>query len=73
MDIILGGYLEIEQNCAIVQFAEMCVTTTTGWARYWVNDRIYPRRPFIYQPRSRAIGQVLETTLPNRLPFRKIE
>lgn len=73
VDIMLGGCLEIEKNFAIAQFAEMCVTTTTGWSQHWVNDRIYPRRPFIYQPRSREIDQMLGTILPDLLPLRKIE
>ncbi len=73
VDIMLGGCLEIEKNFAIEQFAEMCVTTTTGWSQHWVNDRIYPRRPFIHQPRSREIDQLLEATIPELLKSRKIE
>ena len=34
--------------------------TTTGWNANWVNDRIYPRRPFIYAPGASAIDKILQ-------------
>jgi cation transport regulator ChaC len=73
VDIVISGCLEIEENFTIENFAEMCVTTTTGWSEHWVNDRLYPRRPFIYQPRARAIDQVLQETIPQFLGSREIE
>jgi hypothetical protein len=73
VDIVIGGCLEIEKNFALEHFAEDCVTTTKGWSDHWVNDRLYPRRPFIYEPRATAIDQVLQETIPTWLDARKIE
>lgn len=46
------------------QFARACIQTTKGWSGYWVNDRIYPRRAFIYQPNASDIDQILHDTAP---------
>ena len=46
------------------QFARACIQTTKGWSGYWVNDRIYPRRAFIYQPNASKIDQILHDTVP---------
>jgi hypothetical protein len=35
-----------------------------------VNDRVYPRRPFVFQPRARQIDELLERELPRY--FRQI-
>ena len=37
---------------------------TTGWSEHWVNDRIYPRRPFVHQPRAGEIDRLLSASLP---------
>jgi hypothetical protein len=34
------------------------------WPRYWVNDRIYPRRPFIYRPNASAIDAIIHRYYP---------
>jgi len=61
VDICINGCLEIEAaypNTA-KNFAEEFIRTTIGWNAYWVNDRIYPRRPFIYRPNATTIDKVL--------------
>lgn len=73
VDIVIGGCLEIQETFNLTNFAEECVTTTKDWSTHWVNDRLYPRRPFIYQPRARSIDQVLQKLLPTILPQRQIE
>ncbi|MEM7211792.1 MAG: gamma-glutamylcyclotransferase [Pseudomonadota bacterium] len=45
-------------------FAAACITTTRDWSGYWVNDRIYPRRPFIYQSNASDIDKLLSATEP---------
>ncbi|MGH7125309.1 MAG: gamma-glutamylcyclotransferase family protein, partial [Stellaceae bacterium] len=55
VDIFVSGCLEQEQRFALAEFAQQCLATTSGWSEHWVNDRLYPRRPFIYQPRARQI------------------
>jgi len=34
-----------------------------AWSGYWVNDRLLPRRPWVYQPLSRKIDTVLAESL----------
>jgi len=41
-------------------FTQDFIRTTSGWNAHWVNDRIYPRRPFIYVPNSSAIDKALQ-------------
>jgi len=51
----------------------VCLATTRDWSEHWVNDRIYPRRPFIYQPRSRQIDSLLAQQLPQYFSRIRIE
>jgi hypothetical protein len=51
----------------------MWVETTTDWSAFWINDRIYPRRPFIYQPKARQIDQLLNEVIPEFFEKIKIE
>lgn len=70
VDIFLSGCLEVERTFQLQDYARQCITTTQGWSSNWVNDRIYPRRPFIYQPNAGAIDALLKRELPKR--FRRI-
>lgn len=65
VDIFLGGCLEQEERYSQTGFAERCISSTSDWSSYWVNDRIYPRRPFINQPQAGKIDRLLQKTLPN--------
>ena len=62
VDICIGGCLELSALYRSVRgdFTQEFIRTTTGWNKYWVNDRIYPRRSFIYIPNSSAIDQALK-------------
>jgi len=73
VDIFLSGCLEQEQRFALNGFAQRCVASTGNWSEHWVNDRLYPRRPFIYQPRSRQIDALLSQNLPEYFPKIRIE
>lgn len=73
VDIFVGGCHEIGQAHALADFAEACVSTTTGWSSHWVNDRLMPRRPFIHEPKARVIDATLAKMVPEYLKARVIE
>jgi len=73
VDIFLSGCLEQEQRFELNGFAQQCLATTRNWSEHWVNDRIYPRRPFIYQPRARQIDSLLAQQLPQYFSRIRIE
>ncbi len=61
VDICVNGCLEIEALYRPAHgFAQEFIRTTTGWNAYWVNDRVYPRRPFISVPNASIIDQALQ-------------
>jgi hypothetical protein len=64
VDIFVSGCLEQEQQFGLEGFARECLATTHDWSPHWVNDRLYPRRPFIYQPKARQIDQLLSQQVP---------
>ncbi|WP_342219485.1 hypothetical protein [Rickettsiella endosymbiont of Miltochrista miniata] len=64
VDIFLAGCLEIEEKFHLRNFAAACVNTTSDWSLHWVNDRIYPRRPWTYQPRALIIDALLQQQIP---------
>ncbi|MDO9102071.1 MAG: gamma-glutamylcyclotransferase family protein [Candidatus Nitrotoga sp.] len=73
VDIFLSGCLELEQRFELKDFAKQCLFTTSNWSTQWVNDRIYPRRPFIYQPKAGRIDQLLKEHLPQYFQHIRIE
>ena len=73
VDVFLSGCLEQEERFGVAGFAEQCIETTSGWSEHWVNDRIYPRRPFVYQPRARQIDTLLSKELPRYFSRIRIE
>lgn len=70
VDIFVSGCLEQEQRYALESFAKQCLATTSHWSTAWVNDRLYPRRPYIYQPKAGQIDKLLQEQLPDY--FRQI-
>ncbi len=64
VDLFLSGCFEQEERFHLEGFARECIATTSGWSEHWVNDRIFPRRPFVYQPRAHEIDRLLSSTLP---------
>jgi hypothetical protein len=73
VDIFLSGCLEQEQRFELKGFAQQCVATTHDWSEHWVNDRLYPRRPFIFQPKARQIDTLLSEQLPQYFSRIRIE
>ena len=70
VDICLNGCLEIEATYPLAKkaaFAETFLKTSTNWNKYWVNDRIYPRRAFIYAPNASTIDQLIVNVLGEEL------
>lgn len=73
VDIFLAGCLEIEEKYHLRNFAAACVNTTSDWSVHWVNDRIYPRRPWTYQPRALSIDALLQQQIPEFFQQIKLE
>lgn len=73
VDIFLGGCLEQQQRFGLAAFAEQCLSTTADWSRHWVNDRVHPRRPFVFQPRAEQIDSLLLTHLREYFSHIRIE
>lgn len=70
VDIFVSGCMEQEQRYALENFAKQCLATTSQWSSAWVNDRLYPRRPYIFQPKAGQIDKLLQRQLPDY--FRQI-
>jgi len=73
VDIFFSGCLELEQRFELEDFARQCLVTTSNWSTQWINDRIYPRRPFIYQPKAGQIDRLLNEHLPQYFQQIRIE
>lgn len=75
VDIFLSGCIELQQRVSDpdLDFLEQCVLTTGGWSRHWVNDRIYPRRPYQYQRHAFEIDRVLRKLMPEIVEAIRIE
>ncbi len=54
VDIVMLGFLKYGNDYAL-EF----LYTTSGWSRYWLNDRQVPRRPWLFQPKYRNIDTLL--------------
>jgi hypothetical protein len=75
VDICVDGCLELEALYPLAMtanFAEQFIRTCTDWKTPWMNDRIYPWRPFIYMPRASQIDGLLRKVLGDDL-FDKIK
>jgi hypothetical protein len=63
VDIFLSGCLEIEKKFHLKNFAAECINTTHNWSRYWVNDRIFPRRPTAFYTEATEIDLLLDRNI----------
>lgn len=75
VDILISGCIELRARVIgeNQDFAEQCIETTDGWSPHWVNDRLYPRRPFMYQPSAGKIDKLLADMVPEQFNSIKIE
>ncbi len=70
VDTFLRGCVQIEERFKIKNFAEDCIKSTDQWPVYWINDRIFPRRPSLFEPYAAQVDSLLKTLLPKQ--FKKI-
>jgi hypothetical protein len=73
VDIFLSGCFEIAEKYHLKNFSTECVVSTTNWSKYWVNDRLYPRRPFVFEPKAIEIDGLLAKKVPETFSQVKIE
>jgi cation transport regulator ChaC len=73
VDIFIRGCIQIEEQYKIKNFAKDCIQSTEQWSDHWVNDRIFPRRPFLYEPFASKIDALLKKTQPEKFKQIKIE
>ncbi|MCZ6787253.1 MAG: gamma-glutamylcyclotransferase, partial [Planctomycetota bacterium] len=60
IDVCLDGALEYNEA-----FAQEFLRTTEGWSAYWLNDRLLPRRPWVYQKSYKAVDRSLDSHSPS--------
>jgi len=66
VDVCLDGCLEIEAmypRAMQANFAERFIRMTSNWGLPWINDCIYPWRPFVRVPRAWAIDELIRKVL----------
>ncbi len=74
VDICVAGCLEIEEefDAAAGYFIADFFALTENWSHAWVNDRIFPHRPFVHQPHAPAIDLAMERYLPEQIDVRQV-
>lgn len=75
VDMCIQGCMEIESehdSSVIKDFTKDFIQSTKYWSKWWVNDRIFPRRPFIYRPDAYKIDGLLKLYLENKSLFNSI-
>lgn len=73
VDIFIRGCLQIEEKYKIKHFAKDCILSTEQWSDHWVNDRIFPRRPYQYEPYASKIDNLIKEMLPDKFKAIKVE
>jgi Gamma-glutamyl cyclotransferase, AIG2-like len=74
VDICVHGCLEVESKYPTAPgFTQEFIATTDKWSSYWVNDRLYPRRPFIFQPAAQDIDDALKSAPKTAELFYEVE
>lgn len=74
VDICIHGCLEVEGKYPTAAgFTQEFIKLTDAWSRYWVNDRLYPRRPFIFQPSASDIDAALKAAPKTAELFYEVE
>ncbi|WP_133305565.1 gamma-glutamylcyclotransferase family protein [Streptomyces sp. AcE210] len=74
VDVCVSGCLEIEDEfpaSRTAKFAQNFFTGTTDWKTPWINDRIYPWRPFVHVPQANRIDALIRDQLGEEV-FRSI-
>ncbi len=69
VDICLTGCLQIEQGFPDAgDFASEFITSTLKWSKYWENDRVHARRPFVSVPNRRRSTLCSRSICPSSSP-----
>ncbi|MEU9111057.1 gamma-glutamylcyclotransferase family protein [Streptomyces sp. NPDC048483] len=74
VDVCVSGCLEVEDEfpaSRTAKFAQNFFTATTDWKTPWINDRIYPWRPFVHVPQANKIDTLIRDQLGEKM-FRSI-
>lgn len=66
VDIFIRGCIQIEEKFKISHFARDCIKSTGQWSNHWENDRVFPRRAFLYEPYAPKIDALLKEILPEK-------
>jgi hypothetical protein len=75
VDICINGCLELVKEYPFLEsenFTRNFINDTLFWNEFWVNDRIYPRRPFIHCPNAYTIDRLLIENLKESSLIKKI-
>jgi hypothetical protein len=64
IDVVVEGALKYEPH-----FARELLETTTGWSKYWLNDRQLAHRPWMHDNRAATVDKLLATVPPASLYF----
>lgn len=74
VDVFISGCLELQNEHDLPGFAKKCVETTKGWSAVnWINDRIFPRRPYVHEPKAREIDALLQDVIPTEFGNIRVE
>lgn len=73
VDLFIRGCIQIEEKFKIKNYAKDCIQSTDQWSAHWVNDRIFPRRPSLFEPYAAKIDALLKEVLPEKFKQIKIE
>ncbi|MFG2891225.1 gamma-glutamylcyclotransferase family protein [Streptomyces sp. NPDC048248] len=74
VDVCVSGCLAVEDEFTAsrtAKFAQKFFTSTTDWRTPWINDRIYPWRPFVHVPQAEKIDTLIRNQLGDKM-FRSI-
>ena len=66
VDIFIRGCIQVEEKYKIKDFAKHCIQSTEQWPDHWVNDRIFPRRPSLYEPYASKIDALVKEIIPEK-------
>ena len=74
VDTVLNGFISIDNKLKNndFEFSKEFISSTYGWDNRWINDRIYPYRPFIFVSNATVINKILKDVLGENI-INKIE
>ncbi|MEM7446345.1 MAG: gamma-glutamylcyclotransferase family protein [Pseudomonadota bacterium] len=74
IDLFLNGCIQLQELVVDqdLDFLAACINSTDGWSRFWVNDRIHPRRPSL-TPNALHIDRTLNDIVPTEFSAIVIE